>query len=69
MLFFFYMTLHYEMETSWGIGGTMNVPHSGNNLPSLLYKHLLYNVVLDLFFVYFTGIFMILYLVCVFYTS
>lgn len=47
-----------------GKEGTMNVPHSGNNVPCLLYKHLLYIIVIDMLFVYFTGVFMIAYLVC-----
>lgn len=41
---------HYEIETSWGREGSMNVPQSGNKVPSALYKHLLYDVVIDMLF-------------------
>ncbi len=62
-VFTWLLSLHYEMETLWGREG-MNVSHSGNNVPSLLWKHFLYIIVIDMLFVYFTCISMIAYLVC-----
>ncbi len=46
-IFTWLLSLHYEMETLWGREG-INVSHSGNNVPSLLWKHFLYIIVIDM---------------------